>query len=137
MLWTQQRNENEKTQQVFSQQTARAENQTAATKQVEDKIKNCSYMDQSGNVGFIFNGCAYGHIYDVQEMSAGVNEPDGYLAFFSSTPDTFSLYGGYNPQQYIGDCVKVWGNINENARNKTRVVERSVILLLITTSQFF
>jgi type II secretory pathway pseudopilin PulG len=38
MLWTGQRNENEKAKQVFAEQTARAENQLAATKQIEDKV---------------------------------------------------------------------------------------------------
>ena len=121
MLWTSQRNENEKAQQIFAEQTARAENQNAATKQIQDKVKNCTKIDETGNVGFIFNNCVYGYIYDVEQLNTSADEPDSYRAYFSSVPMTFYLYGGYNPSGYIGVCVKVLGEITVNA-NGTRAI---------------
>ncbi len=112
MLWTGQRNENEKAKQVFAEQTARAENQLAATKQIEDKVKDCVETNRiTANTLFAYPDCAFGYIYSIEEMETGPSEPKVYLTFFSPMPNTFYLYGGYAPWGYVDDCVKVWGKI--------------------------
>jgi len=121
MLWTSQRNENEKAKQIFAEQTARAENQLTATKQIEDKVKNCARIDKSGNTGFVFNSCVFGYIYDAKQVNTSDNEPNNYLTYFSSVPNTFYLFGGYNTLGYVGDCVKVWGEIKIDTNGIRRI----------------
>ena len=117
MLWTNQRNENERAQQEFAMQTARAENQKAAsisaTQEIEDKIKDCIRINETPrNVGTY--QCVIGFIADVEEAAkVDSSEPTFYVAYFDLMPNTFYIVGE-KLYSYTGDCVKVWGESQVN-----------------------
>lgn len=111
--------ENEQAKQVFASQTARVEHQQSisltATQQLEDKVEGCGdvFQEFQPTDGFNFNpACVVGLIYTVEETEkVDINEPQGYVAYFSPMPDTFFLYGIYDLRSYVDKCVKVAGQI--------------------------
>lgn len=117
MLWTDQRNKNERAQQEFAMQTARAENQKAiaiaATQEIEDKISDCIRVNDASRYSGSYQ-CVVGFLAYFQESTepkSDASEPDFYFTYFDFMPETFYLYGTVFLGGYIGDCVKVWGEI--------------------------
>lgn len=121
MLWTNLRNENERAQEEFAMQTARAENQKAismeATQGIENKIRGCIGVYEAARyVGT--EQCVIGELVNWEESTEPRDEytaPEFTYAYFDEfTPNTLYLF---SPDSnlflgiYVGDCVKVWGKI--------------------------
>jgi len=107
--------ENKQAKRVFEEQTLAANNQKevskSATKQMNDKIKDCVDIHDAANP-FIAFSCVIGYVYSVEEVpNTDSSEPIMYYTHFSPEPNTFFLFSDYAPWSYVGNCVKVWGEI--------------------------
>lgn len=112
---------NKQAEQVFAEQTIRAEYQKSvsltATKQMEIKVGDCIDPPEGYNP-WLSTHCVIGVVYDVQEIEkADINEPQSYATYFRPAPNTFFLYGIYDTRSYIGKCVKVSGEITFTPEN--------------------
>jgi hypothetical protein len=120
VLWTNQRNENEREREESAMQTARAENQKAismkATQEIKNKIGGCIGVHEVARY-VETEQCVIGQIVNWEESTEPRDEytaPELTYAYFRFTPDTFYLFSSGSDiflGLYIGDCVKVWGKI--------------------------